>query len=373
MKRNGSVHDFQIAGRYENLRKVLSDDQYVDHVEKPLAFWALPTDRRLPLALMGQTLKELLATPFTEISETPGIGLKKMHSFVSLLTRAANTDRSELPTDFVKVSGNGKTSSGNGTSTNGNGNGSAFQPTTVSEVVWAQWQATVIRHGLGKETLGRFAPSLRNITRVVWNTPLEAYTERTLAEIREMKTHGEKRVHGILEVFHSVHAIFSQIGHMDHLALRIVPRWIDRIEQWIAPQLQTPGAEDTEALFENFVGPLLEQVRVDAVPQLVSLAENRLGIHEPITSVRQAARTMGLTRARVYQLLNEINDIMMTRWPNGRHLVYALRDKYGKETAEMKNPPELTQFHAAIELFYPSNRRGAAGPLEFVEDPADAA
>ena len=40
-----------------------------------------------------------------------------------------------------------------------------------------------------------------------------------------------------------------------------------------------------------------------------------------VTSVRQAARTMGLTRARVYQLLNEINDIMMVRWPNGRHQV----------------------------------------------------
>ena len=36
---------------------------------------------------------------------------------------------------------------------------------------------------------------------------------------------------------------------------------------------------------------------------------------------------MGLTRARVYQLLNEINDIMTVRWPNGRHQMYELREK----------------------------------------------
>ena len=75
------------------------------------------------------------------------------------------------------------------------------------------------------------------------------------------------------------------------------------------------GAERQEELSENFARPLLEQIRTDATQQIVTLAENRLGIGGPITSVRQAARTMGLTRARVYQLLNEINDIMMVRWP----------------------------------------------------------
>ncbi len=28
------------------------------------------------------------------------------------------------------------------------------------------------------------------------------------------------------------------------------------------------------------------------------------------------------------------------------------------------NPPSLVQFYAAVELFYPGNRRGADGPLE---------
>jgi hypothetical protein len=73
---------------------------------------------------------------------------------------------------------------------------------------------------------------------------------------------------------------------------------------------------------------------------------------------------MGLTRARVYQLLNEINDIMSVRWPTGRHQVYELSDKFQEESERCENPPDLSQFAAAVELFYPGARRGAAGPLE---------
>jgi hypothetical protein len=73
---------------------------------------------------------------------------------------------------------------------------------------------------------------------------------------------------------------------------------------------------------------------------------------------------MGLTRARVYQLLNEINDIMMVRWPTGRHQSHELREKFQAEAGKLDREPDLQQFHAAVELFYPGTRRGAAGPLE---------
>ena len=33
--------------------------------------------------------------------------------------------------------------------------------------------------------------------------------------------------------------------------------------------------------------------------------------------------------------------------------------------------PDLRQFYAAVELFYPGNRRGAAGPLEEALDLAE--
>ena len=84
--------------------------------------------------------------------------------------------------------------------------------------------------------------------------------------------------------------------------------------------------------------------------------------------MRRAARAAGLTRARVYQLLNEINDIMNVRWPLGRHQVYELRAKFLAEAARAATAPDLEQFLAAVELFYPGSRRGAAGSLTRVGD-----
>lgn len=364
LSKTASVEELQVVSRFEGLRKILLSDQYVDHRDKPLAYWALASDRRLPLAFLGRTLEDLLNTPFPELSATPGIGQKKIRSFVKLLSRVANTDPSELPTDLDPTAGNGKTPSPGSHASNG------FDPATVSEVVWGQWRSSVIGHGLGGEALGRFAPSLKHMTRVVWNTPLEAYSDLTLAEIRQMKTHGDKRVRAILEVFYSVHNLVANIGPQEHLVIRIVPRLIDAVQTWTGLTLQAPGVPGEQEIFERFVHPLLQQIHVDATKQIARLAENRLGINGPITSVRQAARSLGLTRARVYQLLNEINDVMTVRWPMGRHQVYELRDKFEAEAAGMDNPPNLEQLHAAVELFYPGSRRGAAGPLERADEPA---
>ena len=360
-----SVEELQIVSRFEGLRKILLAEAYADHLDKPLAYWALPTDRRLPLALLGRSLADLLNTPLAKLSATPGIGRKKTASLVQLLARAANTDPALLPTEILDAQSAGPAIQAGKPADAAIG---GFDPATVSEVAWAQWRASVVRHGLTGETIGRLAPSLQNMTRVIWNTPLGVYTSSTLAEIRAMKTHGEKRVRAILDVFHAAHTLVAGTGTLEHLLVRIVPRLIDRVEQWIGRVLQRPGIPSQQELLDEFVRPLLEQIRIDAWQQVTSLAEIRLGIGGPLTSVRQIARVMGLTRARVYQLLNEINDIMMVRWPTGRHQVHELRERFAAEIADSDGAPDLRQFHAAVELFYPGSRRGAAGPLESTLD-----
>jgi len=186
----------------------------------------------------------------------------------------------------------------------------------------------------------------------------------TLAEVRSLRTHGEKRVRAVLDVFQSVHALVAGMASQEHLVVRIAPRLIDAVETWVGRQLQTPGVPSEEEIFDRFVSPLLGQIRIDATQQVATLAEKRVGIDGLPISVRQVARTMGLTRARVYQLLNEINDVMSVRWPLGRHQVYELSAKLEAELSRLDHPPGLAQFKAAAELFYPYSRRGAAGPLE---------
>lgn len=319
-----SVEAFQLVGRFEGLRSSLLSGPYAVHLPKPLAYWALPADRRLPLAFLGRTLESLLRCSFDELAATRGIGLKKMGSLVTLLARAADTAASELEATLPRLAEPGKPCA-EAPGSNG------FDPAAVSEVVWAQWRVSVIRHGLGREPLGRFAPSLRNLTRVIWNAPLDTYTGMTLAEVRSLRTHGEKRVRAVLEVFQSVHALVAGMGSQEHLMVRIAPRRIDAVETWVGRQLQAPGVPSEEEIFERFVSPLLGQICIDATEQVAMLAEKRVGIDGPPISVRQVARTMGLTRARVYQLLNEINDVMSVRWPLGRHQVYELSAKLEAE------------------------------------------
>jgi hypothetical protein len=352
-----SVEAFQLVDRFEGLRSRLLSGPYAVHRQKPLAYWVLPADRRLPLAFLGRTLASLLSSPFKELAATPGIGLKKMGSLVTLLARAADTPASDLETTLPRLAEPEKPRA-EAAAANG------FDPAAVSEVVWAQWRLSVVRHGLGHEPLGRFAPSLRNLARVIWNAPLGTYTSMTLAEVRSLRTHGEKRVRAVLEVFYSVHLLVAGMGSQEHLAIRIVPRRIDAVETWVGRQLQAPGIPSEQDLFDRFVSPLLEQIGIDTTEQVAALAQKRVGIHGPPISVRQVARTMGLTRARVYQLLNEINDVMSVRWPLGRHQVYELSAKFEAELAGLEHPPSLAQFKAATELFYPYSRRGAAGPLD---------
>ena len=356
-----SVDELRIVSRFQSLRKALLSVQYASHLEKPLAYWALPADRRLPLAFMGRTLDDLLNTPFSQLSGTPGIGHKKICTFLALLSRAANTNSSELSGDLA------------GPHTNSEPLDDALSndldPAKVSEVVWAKWRDTVINRGFQDEALGRFSPCLKNMSRVIWKRPLGDYAELTLAEIRATKTHGEKRVRAILEVFHGIHALVAKVGTQDRLVVRIVPRAIDEVETWVGRTRQTPGIPSMQEIHRKLVFPLLDQVRHDASEQIVDLAEKRLGISAPITSVRRVARTMGLTRARVYQLLNEINDIMTVRWPTGRHQTHELQDKFRADAAAADAPINLTQFEAAVELFYPCSRRGAAGPLDHLSLP----
>ncbi|HTM76492.1 MAG TPA: hypothetical protein VL133_02540, partial [Devosia sp.] len=77
----------------------------------------------------------------------------------------------------------------------------------------------------------------------------------------------------------------------------------------------------------------------------------RLGLDGPPQSVRQQARRMGVTRARIYQLLDDCSKVFDVRWPEGKMQLDALAQKFSTEQA---SPEKLQLFNAVRELFYPS-------------------
>ncbi len=345
MNKVTSVEDYKIVSSFQSLRKTLLDDRFADRLEKPLAYWALPNDRRLPLAFLGRTIKDLLATPFEELSATPGIGQKKISSLVKLLSRATKDHPPAVPFGIAELNEPKK----NAVVEKPLHHESSFDPTIVSEALWAQWQQTVIEHGLGRETLGRLAPTLQALPTVIWNTPLEQYVNHTVAEIRQLKTHGEKRVRVVLEVFYTVHEMLARATCEQHLALRIVPKFVLPIEAWIHQTLQAPGLPTADDVRDHLAIPLLNQLLIDAGPSIHELAEGRLGIQGAPQSVRLQSKQMGVTRARVYQLLEECSHVMAVRWPEGQHLLSQLESKFMAEEAT----GDLKLFRATRELFFP--------------------
>ena len=346
MNKVTSVEDYKIVSSFQSLRKTLLDDRFADRLEKPLAYWALPNDRRLPLAFLGRTIKDLLATPFEELSATPGIGQKKISSLVKLLSRATKDQPPAVPFGLNDLTEAKQATSSEKPRTET----TQFDPATVSEALWTQWQQTVREHGLGSEILGRVAPTLQALPTVIWHTPLSQYAEHTVAEIRQLKTHGEKRMRVVLEVFHIVHGMLAGAGKSSHLTLRLVPSFIQPIENWISEAVGRPGLPSVEEIRDHLAVPLLNQIKIDAGDTIHELSESRLGIDGPPESVRQQAKRKDVTRARVYQLLEDCSRVMNVRWPEGQHALAQLEARF---QADSSAPEAAKLFRATRELFFP--------------------
>ena len=351
MSKASSLEDYKQIDAFQSLRTVLNE-QFADRLEKPLAYWALPSDRRLPLAFLGRSLRQLLETPFETLASTPGIGRKKIDSMLRLLARASK-QRPAVGQDGL-ADHDHRPAAHHDRSFHFDG---PFDSTAVSEAHWDQWRETVRRHSLGSLKLGHLAASLQALPTVIWQSPLSNYLEPSLAELRQFKTHGEKRVHAILHVFYSIHQVLGVSQTQSHLTLRMGPKFVVAIEDWILSSVQKPKPPNLEAMRECLAVPLLTQVNVDCGSTIAKLAEGRLGIHGTAQSVKQQAKKLGVTRARVYQLLEESGKAIQVRWPEGRPLLMALDKKLAGHD-ESADAFELLQETA--ELFFPGDEESAS-------------
>jgi hypothetical protein len=347
MKRATSVEDHKLAAAYEGVRKVLAAPKFADRRDKPLAFWALPGDRRLPMALLGKSLNDILARSLTELSATRGIGKKKLGSLIRLLHRAT---KSQPPAAAAFEDDAAKSRRGPAKGDAGQGE---FDPAAVSELLWEQWRGTVRRYGLEQESLGRLAPSLERLPTVIWRTPLATYLDLTIAEIRALKTHGEKRLQAILEVFHSIHETLRHVPRQVHLRVELRPGFTVPIERWIHDVLQRQQPPSPAELKQRVIVPILEQLRIDAGDDIFRILEERLGLKGAPVPVQQQSKRLRVTRARVYQLLEMCDDIMSVRWPEGQELFLRLH----KKLASFPNAKLLvSRLKALTDLIYPELR-----------------
>lgn len=355
MTQVNSAEEHKLVSSFETVRRTLMQDRYRDRLDKPLAYWALPNDRRLPLAFLGRSLGELLDTPFNDLSSTRGIGQKKISSLVKLLHRATNDGPPAVPYGLKELTDEAESRTNPAALLNA-ANGSGFDPSIVSEALWVQWCETVRRFHLGREILGRLAPSLQCLPTVIWHAPLSNYLDKSVAEIRQLKTHGEKRVRVVLEVFHSVHEMLNGAKTGCNLSLKLVPGFVPAVEDFMIAMAREEVVTATRVdISTRIAEPLLAQVLKDSGAAVASLSRDRLGIGVVQKSVRDQAREMGVTRARVYQLLEDCGKIMAVRWPEGRHLI--------KQLNSFADPEARALMISIRQLFFPEKNENSNGEL----------
>lgn len=357
MAKTSSAADVKLASNYESLRATLMTEPYADRLDLPLAFWALPSDRRLPTAFLGRKLRDLFSQSFDQLATTAGIGRKKLETFIKLLVRATKQD---VPEAHVENLPGADEPLADGRDENGQ-----FDSQRVSELVWERWRDTARRHGIAGEKLGRLTPSLQSLPSVVWNTPLGFYLDLTLGQMRELKTHGEKRVAVVLEVFHTIHDMLSHIDAQGDLAVRLAPRTIVAAEEFMAEARSRsfpPGLEEVE---KHLVEPLMQQLSIDAGETVAKLASGRLGVGSHAESVRNQSKALGVTRARVYQMLEECHNVMSIRWPDGRRQL----DEFAQWLDENYASAEVANLLASLrELLYPLKFDSVAEHLQAEEE-----
>ncbi len=130
------------------------------------------------------------------------------------------------------------------------------------------------------------------------------------------------------------------------LSLKLVPEFVPAVEDFmIAMARESITTATREQIATRIAEPLLAQVLRDSGEAVASLSRDRLGIGVPQKSVRDQAREMGVTRARVYQLLEDCGKIMAVRWPEGRHLI--------KQLNNFADPEARALMIAIRQLFFP--------------------
>lgn len=335
-----STEDFTLKARFDDLANQLKEAAD-GHLDLPIAHWAVASDRRLPYALLDRTVRQLVASSFDSLLATPGVGRKKFAALVVLMQRAL--DAKDSPVNVPTVPNVESVSLSQQT----------FAPELVSQVVWADWQETVRRHQLQDELLGRLVPTLKSLPTVIWKKPLGEYLRYTIDELRSLKTHGDKRVTVVLEVFHLIHSVLGSSHGSKRIVAQLTPAFVPALEQWLVSALASETLPTAQDIRQHLVLPLLNQVERDAGETVHRLAAGRLGVEAFPEGVRDQALELGVTRARIYQLLETCGDVMQVRWPTGRWMFELLHHKIHSHAGDC----EATELLGSLQwLLYPVRR-----------------
>ena len=143
------------------------------------------------------------------------------------------------------------------------------------------------------------------------------------------------------------------LDHIDpqgDLAVRLAPRTIVAAEEWMAEARSRsfpPGREEIE---QQLVEPIVQQLASTPAKRWPSWPAAAWASGPSAESVRNQSKSLGVTRARVYQMLEECHNVMSIRWPDGRRQL----DEFAQWLDENYASAEAANLLASLrELLYP--------------------
>lgn len=146
-------------------------------------------------------MREVLRLRLGEIASTRGIGAKKLEKLVLAVDRARNAIARDVPVGLChtdRTTGDHVSESMTfpyRVARDAHFVGAKHTPLhDLDERDWRCVAQVVRHHGLEDFMLGRFAPSLRELDRALWDTRIATFTRRPLSELRRLQGCGPVRL-----------------------------------------------------------------------------------------------------------------------------------------------------------------------------------
>jgi len=294
---------------------------------------------------MDRTIAGILETPFDILYSTQGIGDKKIQMLNELLQRSIDSDPQLEQEEAVPATAPNPSQASELDKAL-----DSFNHRAVTEGEWARWKTTAARHRLQQIPLGRLASTLSTMTSVIWMTPVGYYLPYSLEELRHLKTHGDKRVRSILEVFYTINLHLANVPSGGHIAVRLDPEFVVSVESALVDLMNQSQVVTNDKIRQTVIIPIVDQLKRDVGEDPYQLVRKRIGLNCEMVGIRDQSESLGLTRARVYQILEECAVAVQARWPRGRLL---MNDAIARFTEIGGVEAAVSQLQQLQTLLYP--------------------
>jgi hypothetical protein len=329
---------------FESLQQVLQSHGFHSLLNLELREFLEPEDSAPPTRFLGNSVRELLETPFERLAGS-WVGRNRVECLLRMLGRAVTSIRS---LEISEVEG----CDSSGTALRSRADPAPRELHTDVQS-WREWTKAIHSAGLHRLKLGTVAECLRDLTPGLWDQPLSQFTTTRLSALAMIAGVGPKRVESVISAVRHLGVELVSIKFELSTCLKFIPGPLRGTQQWIEEVLEARLVPDIADLASQLVRPLASQLRHDLTERESQIAVQRLQLDDSSTrlTLEELATFHGLTRERIRQLAQWGPRVLRIRFPQGRYLLDALYVQLSKVPGA---EPQARVVHRIAKLCFES-------------------